>query len=509
MQASFLLKVEFWGYPDDQPVDSAVPELIPKSERYFPIGFTGIEVDITEKGTRYRCSAVPYNERAFGNPNTLKKPIKMAGKTVKSILTNLIDNLNKQVAKSDKEGKDVPENNKHDTYRIKFPTWDDTTGWVDSPENEIGKSDLVEIFKDNVLYKMVDPSSVSKPNAYKSAGSKQPTAETQTKEPESVKYIPGETVIQFNDGTNISDAITAVIRDSKYVRDMLKDVKKHIDQYGMIKYFLIKIETTDLAVIDTTSKKPFQEFCYVVTPYKIHYTRIPLYSASIIDESTLKKLSLREYNFIYTGKNIDVLNFKLNFNTLFFEAVPESGGNKDVPAVKTGGASTNGVEVKSTGTPVKTQEGSQVPSTPLKTVNTPVQPIGGTGGQLLDDPYSVMARSMHTAVTDSKASMISGELEILGDPFFLVTGGVGNFNPKPDRSARGKLADGSAAHTYSEILITINFRNPVDIQSLSEGGLMYFNPERVPFSGIYRVISVTHTFKDGKFQQRLKVLRMP
>ena len=234
LQASFLLKVEFWGYPDDQDVTVSSPVLIPKSERYFPIGFVAVEVDITERGTRYKCSAVPHNERAFGNPNTVKKPIKMEGENISAILTNFMDNLNKQVAKSDKEGKEVAENNNHDTYSIKFPSWSETDGWVDSPSNKIADSKLAEIFKDNALYGMVDPSTVEKPNAYKADGSKQPSPESQAKEPEKVKYTPGKTVVQFAEGMNINDAITAVIRDSMYIRDMLKDVKKNIDQYGML-----------------------------------------------------------------------------------------------------------------------------------------------------------------------------------------------------------------------------------------------------------------------------------
>lgn len=508
LQASFLLKVEFWGYPDNQDVSVSAPILIPKSERYYPIGFVAVEVDITERGTRYKCSAVPHNERAFGNPNTVKKPIKMEGENIGAILTNFMDNLNKQVAKSDKEGKEVAENSNHDTYSIKFPSWSETDGWVDSPSNKIASSKLAEIFKDNALYGMVDPSTVEKPNAYKADGSKQPTPESQAKEPEKVKYTPGKTVIQFAEGMNVNDAITAVIRDSMYIRDMLKDVKKNIDQYGMLDYFLIKIEMTNLDVIDTVSKKPFQNFCYVVTPYKIHYTRVPTYGSDQIAEEKLKKLSLREYNFIYTGKNIDVIDFKLKFDYLFFEAISSSNSNKDVPATKTGAGATNGVEVKTKGTDVKTQELNQVPLAPVKTVDVPVQPQGGSGSQQKDDPYSVMARNMHNAVVNSKASMVQGDLTILGDPFFLVTGGVGNYNPKPATS-RGKLENGEAAHTFSELLITVNFRNPIDIQPFEQGGQMYFNTERVPFSGIYRVLTAKHSFKDGKFQQKLEILRMP
>jgi hypothetical protein len=239
-----VLKVEFWGYSDDG--DFTDPEIIPKSTRYFPLGLTGIEVDITEKGTRYRCSAVPFNERAFGEPNVIKKPIQMSGETVKSILEDLIKNVNEQVALSDKEGKSVSLGNKHNLYKIKFPSWNDSEGWKDSPDNEIAGKKLVEILKDNALYKMIDPATAEKPTAYKKQGTTQPTPDKQDKEPEAIKYTPGKTVVQFAENMSIHEAITSVIRDSEYSRDILRNVKKNIDNYGMIKYFMVKIEILNL-----------------------------------------------------------------------------------------------------------------------------------------------------------------------------------------------------------------------------------------------------------------------
>lgn len=501
-QASFLLKMEFWGYPDDE--EFGDPEIIPDSTRYFPIGLTGVEIDITEKGTRYRVSAVPYNERAFGEPNTIKKPIKMAGSTIKEILTDLMTNVNKQVARLDEDGKSTTNNNNHNRYFVKFPSWSETDGWVDSPENDIGKSKLVEIFKDNALYAMTDPSTVSPANAYKTNGSKQPSADQQAKAPESFKYNPGKTVIQFAEGHNLHDIISAVIRDSEYIRNILKDVKSAIDTYGMVKYFIVKIETTNRDVMDEIAKKPFQDFTYVVTPYKIHYTRIPSYGQEQIKEETLKKLSLREYNYIYTGKNIDVLNFKLSFNTLFFEAVPAAMGNRDIPSSKTAAGPTNDPQTKTTGTDSETVQQQQVPVQSTKVGVSPTQAAGGNAGQPLDDPYAMLAKNMHDAMINSKANMVEGELEILGDPFYLATGGVGNYNPKP--ASDGVAKDGSALHTVREVLITINFRNPIDY---GDDGMMYFDPKRVSFSGVYRVISVSNTFKDGTFKQRLKIIRVP
>jgi len=522
LQASFLLKMEFWGYPDVE--DFPEPELINNTERYYVFGLTGIDVDITEKGTRYKCTAVPYNERAFGEPNVVKKPIKMAGDTVRSILNNFITNINAQVATSDEAGKEGSTKLKHNIYDISFPVWDEKLGFINGPASKIADAKFTEVLKDNKLYAMIDPAAPGSPNAYKVNGAVQPTPAQQARQPESVKYNPKESTIQFAEGMNINDAITSVIRDSEYVRDILKNIGKrpnNPDQYGMLDYFLIKMEVENLDIIDEVSQKPFQKYTYVVTPYKIHISRIPSYGQNIIKEEDLKKISLREYNYIYTGQNVDVLNFKLNFNTLFFEAVPAAMGNKDQPQPKNAAAPDNSSEVKiksddslKTADQINARSNArlkrqQVPTTPVKPTVTPLQSYGGNASQPLSDPYSTLARGMHDAVINSKASMLTGEMEILGDPFYLVTGGIGNYKSKPDTSKRGKTNKGEADHNYGEVLITINFRNPIDINSFENGGMMQFDANRVPFSGVYRVLKVNSNFRDGVFKQKLDILRLP
>jgi len=522
LQASFLLKMEFWGYPDVG--DFPEPELIKDTERYYVFGLTGVDVDITERGTRYKCTAVPYNERAFGEPNVVKKPIKMVGETVRAILNDFIANINSQVAISDEAGKEGTYKTKHNVYEIKFPVWDEKQGFIDGPPSKIADAKFTEVLKDNKLYAMIDPAAPGSPNAYKVDGAAQPTPAQQAKQPESVKYNPKESSIQFAEGMNINDAITSVIRDSEYVRDILKNIGKrpnNPDQYGMLDYFLIKMEVENLDVIDEVSQKPYQKYIYVITPYKIHISRVPNYGHDIIKEEDLKKISLREYNYIYTGQNVDVLNFKLNFNTLFFEAVPAAMGNKDQPQPKNAAAPDNSPEVKiNSDDSLKTNEQvnarsnarlqrQQVPSSPVKPTTTPIQSYGGNASQPLSDPYSTLARNMHDAVINSKASMLTGEMEILGDPFYLVTGGIGNYKAKPDTSKRGKTDKGEANHNYGEILVTINFRNPIDINSFENGGMMQFDANRVPFSGVYRILKVASSFKDGVFKQKLDILRIP
>ena len=503
LQASFVLKMDFWGYSDQG--DFPDPIKVPKATRYFPIGLTGIEVDITEQGTRYRCTAVPFNERSFGEPNVLKKPIQMSGVTVEKILKNLMGNINDQQALVTTEDTSRTFTDNHNIYYVKFPTWIEGGGFVGPEANQIGLSKLTEILKDNALYKMVDPATTEKATAYHSPGPVPPTESQQTKEPEALKYVPYKTVVQFPEGSNIHEIVSSVIRDSDYSREILRDVRKSIDQYGMLNYFIVKIETENRDVYDEKSKKPYQIYTYVVTPYKVHYTKIPGYGQSQIDSNKLKKLSLRQYNYIYTGKNIDIINFKLNFNTLFFEAVPAAMGNKEAPSAKNSAGHTNNVNVKQRPVPQDSTRTQQVPTPPSKPEPTGVQQTGGNAGQPKTDAYSEVAKKMHDAIIDSKASMITGEIDILGDPFFLATGGIGNYVTTPD--GRGKTTEGEADHVYGQVLITVNFQNPIDINPST--GMMRFDPKLVPFSGVYSVQKAVSTFKNGDFKQKLEILRIP
>jgi len=493
--ASYILKMEFVGYPDDVPLPEAQP--IDKTTRYFIIRFTGVEVEITEKGTRYKCTAIPFHEGAFGQPNKLKSDIKMSGKTVKDILKNFAKELNGQIVNDDKSSKPAENATKHDEYEIKFASID-SNGNVDLSKdtNAIAEVDVKELFKDKSLFKFPDPATI--PNVPKSAQDTQ-------KDPDSVKYVPTEGVVQFPAGSNIHECIAAVIRDSEYVKNILRTIGQgnNPDEYGMVNYFIVYPEIENLDTIDAVNNKPYQKYTFIVAPYKIHYTRIPRYNSQRVDSKALSRKVIREYNYIYTGKNVDVLNFKLNFNTLFFEAVPRALGKSNY-AFSRDGLGRNGTpDISSTPEDLNKLARSQNATAP--TMGDVSKPSNiGTGGPLSMTPFSILAREMHDAIVNSKASMLQGELEIIGDPMFLVTTGHGNYKPKSEGG--GITVDGEAVYAQSETLISINFRNPVDI---GPDGLVQFDRNRVPFSGVYRVNKVRNSFKDGTFKQSLEVMRIP
>lgn len=510
-KASFVLKMEFIGYPDDDGMPDPVVETY--GTRYFPIALTGVDVTVDERGTKYQVKAVPVNEVHFGNPSSLKKPVKIKGYTVKDILQDLVNSLSEQVKKEGEDAKEKPSG--YDDYKIKFPSWDDAKGWVDTVENLIAPAKVTEITEDKTLFTMPDPgenraetTNNQKKNVYSS--------QSKSSEKPAVKQnvVPNDphrsgAVIQFNEGTSIQECMEAIIRDSRYLRDRLEKLMgsnwKEVVKDNMFDYFLIKLETTEKPEIDKVKNKHYYTYTYVVTPYKILYTKVPGFANQTVDQSSLYQSCVRRYDYIYTGKNLDITNFKLNFNNLFFEAVPAGMGNPDGQPSRDAVSKTDGTDAKK-----KEENGNSTDKGLLASgVQSDAQltnQMTRSGGQTQLNPYAAMSKALHESIVNAKTSMISGELDILGDPVYLVTGGLGGQNNIPSETSPRMSKTGEAQFTYGDVLVNINFRNPIDI---GDDGFYEFDSNLIPFSGVYQVNTVKSTFKDGMFKQSLNIMRMP
>jgi len=535
--ASFVLKMEFIGYPDNVSIEESKPITIPDSVRYFVFRFNSVSVDITEQGTRYKCAATPWNQAGFGEPNKLKKPIKIVGKTVREILTNFKDSLNEQL-KDEKKSSTVEGTTdvEPDEYDIVFLR-SETSNVIDI----IANSEISEFQKGNENYDFPEAQDTTGYDGQKVKKSpeKQPAGKTQftEKELEIIKKdaakhgiknpiinfkptLPNSSkpTVNFREAQAIHECIAAVIRDSEFGKAIVKNIgidgtPGEIDDYGFINYFLINIEMTNLGGINKVTRKPRQKYTYVISSYKVHYTNVPNYANQIVNVDLLiKNVVLRNYNYIYTGKNVDVLNFKIQFNNLFFEAATYAMGNSN------NNRGTNNLNPDNLPSPKlnNLQDPQQrayakgIFPTSTRTVTAESSDATGDGGKsggFEPDPFSVMSKNMHEAIINSPVGMVTGEIEILGDPFFLVTGGIGNYNP--DIEKLGKTVNGESAYNRGEVYVSIKFRNPIDISKFEENGLVYFSEENTEYSGVYKVNRVTSNFRNGLFTQRLEITRLP
>jgi hypothetical protein len=519
MNSLFALRVQFQGYLDTE--DDPYDNIVPMSTRYFLLYVTEVEVEVNERGTRYRISATPFNQMGFGNSNILTSDIKIIGDTVGEVLKNFFEAINAMVSDSTREATDVRGRN---TYEISAPK----IATVGEPEDVLGARlfTLESGFSEDATKQSKIPfapinDTLTDPNIF---GAEDPTTSEDTYVGATVQGSTsstqssgtGQNAVErkrtstFKTGARIHDCIAAIVRDSSYVRELIspESLKAAKESDGFLTYFNVRLET-DIIGYDEVNQINFVNYRYVLSPFKIHYTRVPGEGQVRFDPSKLLGRIKREYNYIYTGKNEEVLKFNLKFNNLFYDAIPAMFANTPAKDSTQESAGKSGI-VKLTdvkGTTVeeeRTREPNALPNQPTikdasqseRTNNDP------TSGKAITDPYYALAKTLHQAVLN-KTSLLQGSLEILGDPYFLTTGGMGNKNL--ELSDDLLTADGQAAYTQGDIYINVNFRNPVDIGT---DGKMQFDDKLVSFSGVYRVQSLMNYFKEGVFTQNIEILRM-
>jgi hypothetical protein len=484
LNATFLLKIEFVGYPDDEPLPSKA-KLI--SEKFIPILITGSEIDVTEQGTRYKVKGIPVNEVSFSNYNKLASAIHMKGGTVGEVMTELETGLNdaiKRRTKTENENKE----NIHDSYKIYFPKRPDPEQAIDlESKNDIYKKEINKQLKENNVYQFQDL--------------KDKESNPKGSDPNK-KYDPKNSIVQFPVNADIVDIITAVIRDSQYLADILKNTEKEAkDDDGMFEYFQVIVKAVPKGY-DTTNNVHCYEYQYIVMPYKVHTSKLLNQQFNKFEPKQFDKLVKRKYDYLYGGKNVDVLNFKLNFNNLFFQASNANMGNKPSTEKSNAAAPSDAPEVKKSKDQANGSNTSQLDTSGSRTlVQASRSNEPNNSGANRDDPYWQLSYNAHQSILES-VNLLSGHLDIMGDPYYLCTSGMGNYLPKSKDIST--TVDGEANFTQAPCVIKLNFRNPIDIGS---DGFLKFQSTLVPFSGLYQVINCVSKFSDGQFKQSLKLLR--
>jgi len=531
-QAVFVLLVEFQGYPDTDQGPSDKPVVLPE-KRYFPFRFSGMDIEITERGTKYVCSGFPNNEEGYGTTvgqlisNTTAK-----GGTVGDLLRDLVSSINNQLTeeREPRYGKGTAKSKQHHEYYVRFDGWTPQSGFVKGAGNEIEKADVLDPDKHAQNFTFPNPSSVpaGKDNyrtiQYDEMGNVISSSSTpETSQTQHQANNAAVNSLTFNSGLNLYEIMSDVVVNSEYVRGIMKDLftnkgaTSFVDQKsGMIKYFAVRIESEENGR-DDDNNIDLKKYTYVISPYQIHFTRIPGFSKIGINQADLETRSVRSYNYIYTGENQEILNFRLQYNYLFFEGMPVSYGANDKPTQENRSAPDGGTEVTVTGSSVNPTLNAVTPNIqPTATINTDPKSTSNNknldGIVRQDDPYFALANNLHQHLIDPKASMALAEMDILGDPYFLVTNSMGNQIDPPDPTKIQTTVGGQNDHLTGDCVIDIKFKNPDDIDSNPKSagyGFMSYNQRlNQPFQGAYRVTRVQSYFKEGLFKQHLELVRV-
>ena len=311
---------------------------------------------------------------------------------------------------------------------------------------------------------------------------------------------PNKRTITFKAGTKIQKILEELVLLSDYGKDILN--KDRVDKNGNTSWF--RIESSVYIVDDKKSENVYGRkpriYVYKVVPYKVHRSQFQMPNDPPPGFQRLLDEAAREYNYMYTGKNLDILKFDLNFDAAFYEALQiDAGNNRDSGTAGSGTAKTD-VRVSTQGTG-ESRSGSNTPE--FKQESTDLKSETGA----FDETTAIqVARQFNEAIINSSANLISIDMEILGDPYYIADSGVGNYNADGTDYFNINI-DNTINHQSGEVDIIINFRTPIDI---GDGDGYQFDGESMglkDFSGLYKVNTVTNTFNENVFTQTLQCVR--
>jgi hypothetical protein len=504
LDATFIMKVEFIGYPDGDDILDA--EIIPKTTRFFPIKFTKVDIDVNQSGSVYKCNAVSADSFAFVDTvGQFKFPLKMSGKTIKDLLNDMANKINENNLEERKKVDETVKAEDLDEYAVEFLTVENNKFVV--KDNEISLSDFRGM-SDSVEYAFEDINTTNRVTAYKQEGN----ATT------SIPYEPDKFVVAFSQGTNIHAAISSIIRDSQYWIDQTdsekrKENSEDPNHFGFWK-IVSKVEYQEKYSL--VLRRNVAKITYQIIKDKQHISRMQGFQADIYDSNDVN--TIRTYNYLYSGRNTEITDLKIVFDKLFYERLPLSIGasNRDPSASSPMKGNSSNITLTSTSDP---NAPANLPAGTATAAEMPM-PTQGTGGNagkpLESSAYAFARQNYENLTTSSEISMIRLTMEILGDPIYLVTGGLGNYLPEfenVDENATLLTGDGEANFLTQQPLVKIYFTHPEDIDptDISDGGtgLLKFSNPNIKFSGIYGIRKVESRFNNGVFKQRLELFRYP
>jgi hypothetical protein len=475
----YLIQLDFLGFNENG--DSYVVKNLSK---FFIVKLIGITFDTTESGSNYKMELLPHNHQGFNNIiNTTFTDIRIQGGTVKDLLATGENSLSVALSKESKRMADNGQIAKPDTYVVTFPTVDG----AGSGDNILGQTSMGYDMTRGGSYTYGKESEVISPDG-------------RVRKSE-ITIDPSSRAFQFGQGQTVTDIITEIILASEFGKKTLENIKSN----GQVDWFRIgvKILLGDYDVVRNDYQKTI---VYEVFPYKVHSSIFLKPNAAGTGYTELQKAIAKKYNYIYTGANNDLLKFEMKFDTTFYTAIS--------PGLKEESSSTDAAQNSGSDTTQQKVVNQPTARALLSKTASPKIAKDGTvlaytpGGANNDDVANAVARDFQNAILNSNVDLIEMEFEILGDPYWLIDSGVGNYFSPASSDNPAVTIDGSMVYETSQVYLYVSFRTPIDIDE--ETGLYDFTESiESPFSGIYMVTEVkSFMSSDAVFKQTISCIRM-
>ena len=551
-----IIKIEFIGYDE-----AGKPEYIKSARRLIPVRLINMAFDVSGDGTNYSLQFIASTTIKKDHPRNIKmESEELWGNTVKEFCDQFAENYNKsQMARTHIGANAANEATERAqganvsvelfaTSRAKSEPgathkWDGAHiagAKVQEIPDEIVFDIDEKIAEAKILVKVaedtpLDPtptflfddqageqlSPVKKlkakmktDKALKAAGKLE-----KEKVKENRKIVPVDpkkpTKISIEAGTKQIAVIEKIITFSEYIINQLKDVatlekgttksklkNKELlvnpDQ-GLLWWKISYIPT--LNGWDDARGQYATRTIIQIEPYRVH-DPVSTGGKCNVGEGVIAP-AMRNYQYIYTGQNIDIKDFNISFNNAFIQSMLGQGTSDSKKA--------------------KVEEVTDIKSSPT---NAEESSLTVASADQIATAYSTGANLTNKQKTASTilenlyrklgSDMMQCNITIIGDPVYIQQDGILNLGRKTktgniNEPIATDPASGAALCDHQDAHIFLSYKTPTDYNEAT--GLMDFNmgdPKHrsSTLSGYYRVWEVVNTFQNGEFSQSLNLTRV-
>lgn len=567
IEQPYLLEIDFLSNASTAHHDGFIID-----RKRLPIKFVDMKIRPGTSGSEYQIEAIPYNHSAFQDSNaTTPVNLQVEAQTVGDFFdaknTDLVEIFKDEIAEQNKERAEA-----------------DLEKWLASQPS--GGINLSQEAKDRMFEKFLGQQSVltnsypaSFNSFYRSVAGKNtadgdkkfkyppieiafniadefadskivdPTVtETRTLPMTKLTETPnaswgggtlktGRTIQVFpvKAGSNIVNLIDRVMQASEYITNQVKSFQEAqekiannqgsdelLDEFKYLNWYKI-IPQVFIREFDPETNAYSKLFVYSVIPYRAANAYHPDFAKTKI----ARKSVVRSYNYWYTGKNTDIIDLNIEFNTAFYTALTAFQGSK----TKGGGASRTKDELNKDS--VARTDNKDTKTEPSKSPDLPytVKPIGSnldSSGQMnrQDNPKSIavsdMAKSLYSNLG---GDMLNITMRIAGDPAYIKQDDV-YYNPAgkgykkfsgfaSDDDAPIRPESGQIAFDNKQVFVQLlTGKIAVDINDktgITNKQVVLQNGRKTnsTFSGVYKVLTVDSQFNQGRFEQTITMIKMP
>jgi len=458
----FVLGLKFLGYDIAGNLMSTSGQTF---DRYFDILFKTVNFKLDGRATVYSIEAasIPSSVAMGTKRGVVDKGAPLTGNKVGELLKSLMGKLNNDQQALENSG--AISKGCQTLYEVEFrgPS-------VDAIENAtiVSKADL-----DKSKWPMTQ--------------GKKTTNQVNEKSAVTAKPNSNDRQVNIEKATPIIQAIGQIISQSSYLSDGLKSVyttdiqpdpnTDSVDAIDNASNKTLRWYNISSVVSNARWDPLLKDFAYnikyIIVPYEI-----PILLSAYANRTTPYYGPVKRYDYWYTGENSEVIKYEQTMNNAYFTV---SLGASDITSKSTGG-------------------GADVP------INTSGKRQSAPRQGKLDVGYE--AQNSVTTSLYEPGAWATAKIEILGDPDWLSGEAPGSADLYKPFQGTDFVVD----VTSGQVFIEIDFKEALDYvhstgtMRINEDLLLWDYPPEIKkkVKGVsFRVIEVTHNFKNGKFTQEL------